>query len=1353
LLPGLVQALGAQTYPVHRVVGVDTGSRDRSGAVLAELIGQDAVFGMDRDTGFGAAVAMALGQGTSRRLSPERHQREWVWLLHDDCEPAPGALERLLSAASRDGSAAVLGPKVLDWADRRVLREAGISVDRAGRRVTGIEPGEIDQGQHDGNRGVLAVSSVGMLVRREVWERVGGFDPWLPLFRDDLDFCWRVHGAGQRVQVITSAVVYHRELAARQVRAIEGGRPRRLDRRNALYVLAVNLPVIAMARILAGCIAGSLLRAAYFLLTKQPDRAWDHLGALGGVLGHPGRLWRARRRRAAGRRQAYNAVRMYIRPGRTVARLAEQVAGLLSSGPPRASGGLHQASEEPEDEQFIESQSLVRRVLANRCVQLCAALVVIALVAERRLLGSGPLGGGALVPAWGGASGLWREYLAGYHSAGAGSAASAPPYLAVVAACATLLGCVPGAGLTAYLATRRITTVTAARVWMAASYALLPVAMGAIAAGRLGTAVAFMLIPLIGMAAGRMLTGAPRAARRAAWAVALLVAVAAAFVPLLWPLAAVFAAGAAARRRGGPLPVVNAAIVAVVPGVLLLPWTVHLLSSPSAFLLEAGVQRAGLATTDLRAGSLLLLSPGGPGLPPVWVTAGLGLALAATLLPHRRAPLVLTGWCVALGGLAAAVAVSRASVTPVQGGAPVSAWPGAALAVTAAGLLAAAAPAAEWLARMAGVRPAGPASARGAGGQEAREGIAEAAEADGGPAAARGFRRAAAVTALAAAATAPVLAAVYWVGGGVRGPVAPVASPVLPAFVSASSGAPGWARTLVLRRDDGEVTYFVARQGDPALGDPELTEPAATRDALSRTVASLAATDSADAGDPGQLLSGFAIKWVLLPGPVDPGLAQQLDGAAGLVSLSKSAAYDLWEVAGPVARARVVSPDGTVVTLPSGQVTLAGDSAPRAGGTLLLAEPAGGWTATLNGRPLTPLSQPADGWAQGFVLPPGGGQLAIGRDEIPRDLSLGAELAALLAVCALALPGKRAEATAGAQPAPAGARRGRRASKAADRGRRDGATPRRNRAADRRDGAPERRPARAPAVAGRRRHGAPLPGDDTAVARDAAVTGDIAGAGASGPAEPPWPGGSGPRPAFDPFGPTRRGGSGPQPTSDPGRPADFSWPGSAWSGDDAWSSDLPPQPPQSRQPAQPPQSVQPPQSAEFSWRGHGPYTDAGWPDEAGQRGDPGWPDEAGQRADPGWPDEAGQRADPGWPGDSGAYDAGGPGESGPRADPGWPGDSGIQADPAWPGDSGLQSGSGWAFGRQDRSGDPAEPGPPDDDSWPARAAEPVAAAPPATSDAAGTGGGRGSHRAARHGRRPGGRRRGSAAQDTDGGRR
>src|SRR5262249_55076828 len=59
-LPQVIQALLEQTRPVQRVVAVDTGSRDRSGSVLAGLLGQSVVFGMDRGTGYGAAVARAL---------------------------------------------------------------------------------------------------------------------------------------------------------------------------------------------------------------------------------------------------------------------------------------------------------------------------------------------------------------------------------------------------------------------------------------------------------------------------------------------------------------------------------------------------------------------------------------------------------------------------------------------------------------------------------------------------------------------------------------------------------------------------------------------------------------------------------------------------------------------------------------------------------------------------------------------------------------------------------------------------------------------------------------------------------------------------------------------------------------------------------------------------------------------------------------------------------------------------------------------------------------------------------------------------------------------------------------------
>jgi hypothetical protein len=108
-------------------------------------------------------------------------------------------------------------------------------------------------------------------------------------------------------------------------------------------------------------------------------------------------------------------------------------------------------------------------------------------------------------------------------------------------------------------------------------------------------------------------------------------------VPLIWPLAVIAAVGLiAAWPWLGRVTAVNAAIVAVVPAVVLLPWTLYLFTSPSAFFLEAGVSRAGLASAGLRPESVLLLSPGGPGLPPAWVTAGLWCTPAG---PSRSA-----GW-------------------------------------------------------------------------------------------------------------------------------------------------------------------------------------------------------------------------------------------------------------------------------------------------------------------------------------------------------------------------------------------------------------------------------------------------------------------------------------------------------------------------------------------------------------------------------------------------------------------------------------------------------------------------------------------------------------------------------------
>ena len=152
----------------------------------------------------------------------------------------------------------------------------------------------------------------------------------------------------------------------------------------------------------------------------------------------------------------------------------ETVSLLIGPGPVAAAGGAHRAIDSgptaaEADDMPPWGSGLVRRLAARPGPLLTVGLVVLALFACRALYGDGRLMGGALLPAPDSASDLWRTYSQAWHPVGVGSATDSPPYLAVVALLGVLLlnhastaidilllGAVPLAGVSAYLALRRV---------------------------------------------------------------------------------------------------------------------------------------------------------------------------------------------------------------------------------------------------------------------------------------------------------------------------------------------------------------------------------------------------------------------------------------------------------------------------------------------------------------------------------------------------------------------------------------------------------------------------------------------------------------------------------------------------------------------------------------------------------------------------------------------------------------------------------------------------------------------------------------------------------------------------------
>ncbi|MFJ3810823.1 glycosyltransferase [Streptomyces sp. NPDC090073] len=1023
-LPDALAGLLGQERPVQYAVAADTGSADDSAPLLTEALGDGNVLHLARRTGFGQAVEEA--SRTAPLLTPDelpylkrpsgwdpvtRSWRDdaydlpelpygepvqWLWLLHDDCAPEPDALAQLLRVVDNElelgrDDVAVVGPKLRGWYDRRQLLEVGVSIANSGRRWTGLDRREQDQGQHDHVRTVLSVSTAGMLVRRDVFEQLGGFDRRLPLMRDDVDLCWRAHAAGHRVLVAPDAVVRHAEAASRERRTVDcAGRttasPHKVDKAGAVYTLLANTRTAALPWVLLRLVLGTLVRTVAYLVGKVPGQAVDEIRGLLSALLRPERIIAARRRRGPSQIDKTELRRLLPPPGATVRATVEQIAGNFSSGSDTdtSSAGRHGGAVESgpggDDAEFLQVEQFARlkRIARKPGPVLFLVLLLVSLAACRGLLGGGALAGGALLPAPADAGDLWSRYLDAWHPVGAGGTPAAPPYLAILASLASLLlgstglavtvllvGSVPLAGFTAYFASRPLVTSRLLRAWVAVAYAFLPATTGALAGGRVGTAVLAVLLPLIaraGVAASGLAsrTGA-RGSWRATWAYALLLTIATAFTPVVWPLALVLGLGVLVLRRGD-LVAHGLRFLAQLgtPLLVLAPWSLTLL--PTGFFQEAGLEYGPSAAS---ASDLLGSSPGGPGTVHGLMLIGIVCAALAALLRSERQRAVRTAWAVALLGLVLAVLSNH------------SAWAGPATLVYGIALLAAA--------------------ALGADGARAR--VAEQNF---------GWRQPVAALIAFASAAGPLLVAAGWMIRGADGPLERRDPAQVPAFVAEDSTGGDQARTLVLDSDStARVRYTLVRGSGARLGDAELAAGDGRNARLDKVVANLVAGSGADQTDE---LGGFAVRYVLVHKGAPREITRVLDATPGLGRLSQQDGSALWRVDQEVSRATIAPAGGSGKAQPvtAGPVEIHTTIPSGADGRVLrLADTVSdGWTATLDGKPLTRTT--VDGWAQGFRLPAAGGRLDVVHDDpVGHTAWLWAQGALAVVLIVLALPGRR----------------------------------------------------------------------------------------------------------------------------------------------------------------------------------------------------------------------------------------------------------------------------------------------------------------------------------------------------------
>ncbi|MGN5734459.1 glycosyltransferase family 2 protein [Arthrobacter psychrochitiniphilus] len=541
-LPAVLAALAAQTHQPDQVLAADVGSTDDSGELLRKELGERHVISLEARKGYGSAVNAVLehqmrlhgaavlpartarhgAQGPSGGVGVLEEElptcNEWIWLLQDDAAPALDALQLLIEATERATTATVVGCKQLDWDNHRRLVDVGLRANKWFDRFSLVGLDEQDQGQYDHLTDMFAVNTAGMLVRRDVFERLGGFDPALPGPGDDLDFCARVRMAGDRVLVVPAAHMFH------VVHRPNGVGSAVAARKAGIFLRLKHAPAWGVPLL---CI-GTFFSAIYWLLAgfvlKAPGHAVRMFIATCAGLMHPLALRRSRASLAATRTQRRSVHKGLHVPERTA---RDHLKMLRESVGP----------EEHSSEDILEGPSLleptgeshrenVTPLAATRTAPIISGLAlvvvlgVLALVALSRFLGVPALMGGALLPLSADIGTIWSHATDWWISLGSGMPGRGNPFNFILFLLGALGGnaslsvlwlvllALPLSAFTAWLAAGALTLRRWPRVVAALGWAGAPALLIALGQGRVGALLAHILIPIVMLGMIRAVGGA-----------------------------------------------------------------------------------------------------------------------------------------------------------------------------------------------------------------------------------------------------------------------------------------------------------------------------------------------------------------------------------------------------------------------------------------------------------------------------------------------------------------------------------------------------------------------------------------------------------------------------------------------------------------------------------------------------------------------------------------------------------------------------------------------------------------------------------------------------------------------------
>lgn len=198
-----LQSLLEQSYPNTHILMVDNASPDGSGEyaqkkypqVQSILCADNLGFARGNNLGFDHVLA----QGA-----------DYIVALNNDVEVDRDWVARQVEVMESDPGIGACGSRLLSYWQRDIVNSLGHEMNQWGH-VWDIGFGRrFDPVRWGNQQDIVSICGCSFMIRREVLEKVKGFDPRYFAYYDDVDLSVRIRGLGYRLVYVPEAIVYHK---------------------------------------------------------------------------------------------------------------------------------------------------------------------------------------------------------------------------------------------------------------------------------------------------------------------------------------------------------------------------------------------------------------------------------------------------------------------------------------------------------------------------------------------------------------------------------------------------------------------------------------------------------------------------------------------------------------------------------------------------------------------------------------------------------------------------------------------------------------------------------------------------------------------------------------------------------------------------------------------------------------------------------------------------------------------------------------------------------------------------------------------------------------------------------------